>query len=412
MEGRTIRALAEDQQDYMVCFRRELHRHPEVAGEEVWTSGRIAAELEHLGIPFVVDERRNVIGRIRGARPGKRLALRADFDALPMTEVTGLPYASEIPGVMHACGHDAHAAGLMGAAQLLWQLRDQLAGEVFLCFQIGEELGYGAPEIIRYLKEQGGVDFVAGIHLMPDWQPGTFICQSGPLMAGVAGWEITVTGKGGHGSAPWNTIDPIRPAAEILLRLGAIQGTRRSAFEQFVVSPCIFSAGTARNIIPDTALVSGTNRFFSARQQEELIALMEQTAQQIAASYGARAELVQGPPTMAVVNDPAAAALAAQVVREIGGSVQQATPLLASDNMGDYLQTFPGIYVFAGSGPWEGERLPIHNAAYSPNEDALTWSAAFFTGLTLAVCGEGEQLSKAKGGMTDAAEPAESGFPV
>ena len=389
MKGKEIRALAQEQQEYMVALRRELHRHPEVAGEEAWTSARIAAELEQIGIPYVVDERRSIIARIAGGRPGKKLALRADIDALPMAEATGLPYASEIPGVMHACGHDAHAAVLLGAARLLWPLRSQLAGEVFLCFQIGEELGYGAPEIIRYLKEQGGVDFVAGIHLMPDWEPGTFICQSGPLMAGVNGWEITVTGKGGHGSAPWNTVDPIRPAAEILLRLGAVQGTRRSAFEQFVISPCIFSAGTARNIIPDTALISGTNRFFSSEQKTQLSELMNQTAQNIAASYGAQAELVEGPPTMAVVNDPDAAALAAWVVRQIGGAVQQATPLLASDNMGDYLQAFPGIYVFAGSAPWEGERLPIHNAGYSPNEDALSWSAAFFTALAFAVCGRG-----------------------
>ena len=389
MKGKEIRALAQEQQEYMVALRRELHRHPEVAGEEAWTSARIAAELEQIGIPYVVDERRSIIARIAGGRPGKKLALRADIDALPMAEATGLPYASEIPGVMHACGHDAHAAGLMGAARLLWPLRSQLAGEVFLCFQIGEELGYGAPEIIRYLKEQGGVDFVAGIHLMPDWEPGTFICQSGPLMAGVNGWEITVTSKGGHGSAPWNTVDPIRPAAEILLRLGAVQGTRRSAFEQFVISPCIFSAGTARNIIPDTALISGTNRFFSSEQKTQLSELMNQTAQNIAASYGAQAELVEGPPTMAVVNDPDAAALAASVVRQIGGAVQQATPLLASDNMGDYLQAFPGIYVFAGSAPWRGERLPIHNAGYSPNEDALSWSAAFFAALAFAVCGQG-----------------------
>ena len=391
MEGKEIRALAEAQREYMTALRRELHRHPEVAGEEEWTSARIAAELEAIGIPFLVDERRSVIARITGGRPGKRLALRADIDALPMAEATGLPFASEIPGAMHACGHDAHAAGLLGAAKILWQLRDQLAGEIFLCFQIGEELGYGAPEIIRYLKEQGGVDLVAGIHLMPDWEPGTFICQSGPLMAGVAGWEITVTGKGGHGSAPWNTVDPIRPAAEILLRLGAVQGTRRSAFEQFVISPCIFSAGTARNIIPDTALVSGTNRFFSAEQQAQLIELMEQTAKNVAASYGAQAELVQGPPTMAVVNDPAAAALAAKVAQRIGGSVQQATPLLASDNMGDYLQAFPGVYVFAGSAPWEGPRLPIHNAAYTPNEDALPWSAAFFTAMAFEFCGPKEE---------------------
>ena len=159
--------------------------HPEVSGEERWTSARIAAELEKIGIPYVVDERRNVIGRIETGRPGGRLALRADFDALAVTEATGLPYASENPGVMHACGHDGHVAGLMGAARLLWQMRDCLNGTVYLCFQMGEEMGWGAAEVIRYLKQQGGVDFAAGIHLMPEWKPGEFVCMEGPFMAGV-----------------------------------------------------------------------------------------------------------------------------------------------------------------------------------------------------------------------------------
>lgn len=388
MDAKKIRIAAEQERAYMVALRRELHRHPEVSGEERWTSARIAAELEKIGIPYVVDERRNVIGRIETGRPGGRLALRADFDALAVTEATGLPYASENPGVMHACGHDGHVAGLMGAARLLWQMRDCLNGTVYLCFQMGEEMGWGAAEVIRYLKQQGGVDFAAGIHLMPEWKPGEFVCMEGPFMAGVLGWDINVTGRGGHGSAPWNTVDPIRPAAEILLRLGAVQGTRRSAFEQFVVSPCRFVAGTARNVIPDTAQISGTNRFYSADQQRELAALIEQTAQNVAASYGAKAELVQDPATMPVINDPKAAKVAARVAQEIGGQVCRMNPSLASDDMGDYLQEFCGVYVFAGSGPWEGEQRPIHNACYSINEDALPWSAAYFTALAFAVCGE------------------------
>ena len=381
MDKNGIRALAEGQRDYMVSLRREFHRRPELAGEEVWTSARIAQELTALGIPFVVDERRNVIGRIEGARPGKRLALRADFDALPMTEATGLPFASENPGVMHACGHDGHAAGLLGAARLLWDLRDQLAGTVYLCFQMGEEQGWGAAEIIEYLKAQGGVDLAVGIHLMPEWEPGTFVCMPGPFMAGAVGWDITVTGRGGHGSAPWNTVDPIRPAAEILLRLGAVQGTRRSSFDHFVISPCMFQAGTGKNIVPDTALISGTNRFFSVPQLEELFALMEGMARDVAASYGATATLVHGPATLPVVNDADAVAVAARAAEQIGGRVEQMVPSLAADDMGDYLQEFPGVYVFGGSAPLQGERLPIHNAGYTINEDALCWSAAFFTAL-------------------------------
>ena len=388
MDKNEIRALAEGQREYMVSLRREFHRHPEVAGDEVWTSARIAQELTALGIPFVVDERRNVIGRIEGARPGKRLALRADFDALPMPEATGLPFASENPGVMHACGHDGHTAGLLGAAKLLWGMRGQLAGTVYLCFQMGEEQGWGAAEIIRYLKAQGGVDLAAGIHLMPEWQPGTFVCMPGPFMAGTAGWDITVTGRGGHGSAPWNTVDPIRPAAEILLRLGAVQGTRRSAFDHFVISPCMFHAGTGKNIVPDTAVLSGTNRCFSVQQLDELFALMEGMTRDVAASYGATAELVRGPATLPVVNDAGAVALAAEAVGRIGGRVEQMVPSLATDDMGDYLQEFPGVYVFGGSAPLQGERLPIHNTAYTINEDALCWSAAFFTALACGFLSE------------------------
>ncbi len=232
------------------------------------------------------------------------------------------------------------------------------------------------------------MDLAAGIHLMPEWQPGTFVCMPGPFMAGTAGWDITVTGRGGHGSAPWNTVDPIRPAAEILLRLGAVQGTRRSAFDHFVISPCMFHAGTGKNIVPDTAVLSGTNRFFSVQQLDELFALMEGMTRDVAASYGATAELVRGPATLPVVNDAGAVALAAEAVGRIGGRVEQMVPSLATDDMGDYLQEFPGVYVFGGSAPLQGERLPIHNTAYTINEDALCWSAAFFTALACGFLSE------------------------
>lgn len=189
------------------------------------------------------------------------------------------------------------------------------------------------------------------------------------------------------GSAPWNTVDPIRPAAEILLRLGAVQGTRRSAFDHFVISPCMFHAGTGKNIVPDTAVLSGTNRFFSVRQLDELFALMEGMTRDVAASYGATAELVRGPATLPVVNDAGAVALAAEAVGRIGGRWSRWCPHWRRTT-GDYLQEFPGVYVFGGSAPLQGERLPIHNTAYTINEDALCWSAAFFTALACGFLGE------------------------
>ena len=218
-----IHELAVKYEDYMISIRRHFHMYPELSLKEEKTSLRIQQELTEMGIPFDVVGHRNVVGRIEFARPGKRLAIRADIDALPMQEEIDSEFKSTVPGVMHACGHDVHAATLLAAAKCLTEMKDELSGTVYLCFQVAEEISGGGPqEIIEYLNSKGGVDEVIANHMTPALDPYVTSAISGPANAGNCQWRITVRGRGGHGSRPDLSIDPIRPATEILQKICSI----------------------------------------------------------------------------------------------------------------------------------------------------------------------------------------------
>lgn len=374
-----FKLLAEAVRDDIIAFRRELHENPELPGQEIRTSRRIAEELEKLGIPYVVDEKRNVIGKLVGAHPGKKIAIRADFDALPVQEETGLPYASRTPGVSHACGHDGHAASLLGIAKILMGLRQELCGTVYLCFQMGEEICEGALEILRYLKEEGGVDMVIAAHLMPGFPPGVFICPAGPMMAGTVQWELTVKGVGGHGSSPWVAVDPIKPLCEIVLRITALNANRVTPFDAFVVSPCLLQSGTADNIIPEVAKVSGTMRFYKPEHRDQIPAMMESIAKSIAASYGAEAELKIGKSCMPVVNDAGAVELAKKLGAQLGYPIYPMAPATGSDNYGELLNEFKGFYIFSGITKPGSPMILNHNPKFDIDEDAMIADAVFMS---------------------------------
>ena len=369
-----IRSVSE----YTIGLRRELHENPELSGQESETSARIARELELLGIPYVVDEKRNVIGKLVCSPEGKRLAIRGDFDALPVTEETGVPYASKVPGVMHACGHDAHAAGLLGAAKVLVQKKDQLRGTIYFCFQMGEETCDGAPQIVDYLEREGGVDMVVSAHLMPGFPPFNFVCCEGPMMAGALMWSIKVYGKGGHGSTPWMAVDTLKPAAEILLRITALPCNRFTPFDEFVVSPCMLQGGVADNVVPDETEIRGTLRFYKSEHATEIPALMGQIARDIAASYGATAEITTGAVSMPVVNDPEAVRFARSVSEELGIPMFSMGKTTGSDNFGDFLQKFKGFYFYSGITK-PGDPLVInHHSTFNIDEDAMLCDTEFF----------------------------------
>lgn len=375
-----FKQLSKENHEYVVKMRRAFHRHPELGGEEVWTSATICEELKKMGIPFEVLENRDVIGIFDTGRPGKKVAVRGDIDALPVKEQSGVPFASEIDGLMHACGHDAHTANLLGVAKNLLAAKAELTGIYYLCFQVGEEKAIGAKELVAWLTAHGGVDHACGIHVFAGADKCVMV-PAGPFLAGTMAYQIAVTGRGGHGSAPHAAVDPVRPACDILLRISALPVNRLPALDSTVISPCTIHAGTAMNIIPDTAEITGTVRYFKKENGPVIHQMMEDVAKKVAESYGAQAELSDlFAPLLPVVNDAASAAAAQAVGRELGLPVITDAKLMGSDNFSEFTDAFPGFYAGFGVGnSKKGMIFEQHNAKFAIDEDALEDACAFLT---------------------------------
>ena len=382
---------AKKYEEYVIGLRQEFHRHPELSDQEVWTSGRICEELDKMGIPYTRVAGTNVVGLIDTGRPGKTIAFRGDIDALPVHEEANVPFKSEIDGLMHACGHDSHAAMVLGAARILNDHKDELSGKIYVCFQKGEEVGIGARDIVEYLKEQGGVDKAFGLHIAANLPTGFISLTEGPSMAGACNWQVVVKGKGGHGSMPYASIDPIKPLAEILLRVTSLMVNRMDTLEPIVVSPCYFHAGTADNIIPETAEMRGTIRYFKEEALDRTLELVEQISRDIAASYDATATLTYSRgKTIPVDNDAASLAAAREVVENIDGlTAIQAPKLMGSDNFADFVHAFPGFYCFMGAG-FDGPdgSLPNHHPRFTLDEKAFRLGVEFLTGCAVKFLGE------------------------
>lgn len=382
---------AKKYEEYVIGLRQEFHQHPELSDQEVWTSGRICEELDKMGIPYTRVAGTNVVGLIDTGRPGKTIAFRGDIDALPVHEEANVPFKSEIDGLMHACGHDSHAAMVLGAARILNDHKDELSGKIYVCFQKGEEVGIGARDIVEYLKEQGGVDKAFGLHIAANLPTGFISLTEGPSMAGACNWQVVVKGKGGHGSMPYASIDPIKPLAEILLRVTSLMVNRMDTLEPIVVSPCYFHAGTADNIIPETAEMRGTIRYFKEEALDRTLELVEQISRDIAASYDATATLTYSRgKTIPVDNDAASIVAAREVVENIDGlTAIQAPKLMGSDNFADFVHAFPGFYCFMGAG-FDGPdgNLPNHHPRFTLDEKAFHLGVEFLTGCAVKFLGE------------------------
>ena len=382
---------AKKYEEYVIGLRQEFHRHPELSDQEVWTSGRICEELDKMGIPYTRVAGTNVVGLIDTGRPGKTIAFRGDIDALPVHEEANVPFKSEIDGLMHACGHDSHAAMVLGAARILNDHKDELSGKIYVCFQKGEEVGIGARDIVEYLKEQGSVDKAFGLHIAANLPTGFISLTEGPSMAGACNWQVVVKGKGGHGSMPYASIDPIKPLAEILLRVTSLMVNRMDTLEPIVVSPCYFHAGTADNIIPETAEMRDTIRYFKEEALDRTLELVEQISRDIAASYDATATLTYSRgKTIPVDNDAASIVTAREVVENIDGlTAIQAPKLMGSDNFADFVHAFPGFYCFMGAG-FDGPdgSLPNHHPRFTLDEKAFRLGVEFLTGCAVKFLGE------------------------
>ncbi|HIV87320.1 MAG TPA: amidohydrolase, partial [Candidatus Pygmaiobacter gallistercoris] len=282
--------LAADLQDYVVAFRRELHEHPELSNKEFWTTDRIVKELEGMGLTVRRFDPTGACADIVGGKPGKTVALRADIDALAVKEDTGLPFASKIDGVMHACGHDTHAAMLMGATRALVSIKDQLAGTVRVIFQPAEENVTGA----RMLVKQGvldGVDMIFGQHIAGMMPVGAMSTAAGPSAAASDHFVIKVHGKSCHGAMPNTGADATLAAANIVCALQSIVSREIAPAEPAVVTVGQLVSGTAKNIVSGEAEMGGTVRTFSRELRKTMPERIERIAKQVAAAYRCTAEL-------------------------------------------------------------------------------------------------------------------------
>lgn len=373
-----------DLKEKLIYYYRELHKYPELSFKEFKTTQAIRHWLEEEGIDLL-DFPLNVgvVAEIRGNLPGPTLALRADIDALPIQEESGLNYASKNKGVMHACGHDFHTSSILGAAILLKERRAELKGTVRFIFQPGEEATNGA-EITIEAGALEGVDAIFGLHNKPDLPVGTIGIKSGALMASVDRFEIEVTGVGGHAGIPHNVIDPIVTASQIVTALQTIVSRNLSPFNNVVISVTRFQAGNTWNVIPEKAVLEGTVRTFQEEARALVPELMKRMAEGIAAACGAKVSFRWFPSLPCVDNDPQFTSLLTETAEEQGYMVVEAQPIPGGEDFAAYQRIIPGYFVWIGV---EGTR-EWHHPQYNLKEDALSVGANYFAHLAIKIGSE------------------------
>lgn len=349
--------------EQVIEWRRHLHRHPEVSFHEHETAAFVASTLEELGVEVSRPTETSVLGRLRGAGAGPVVALRADIDALPITEQSGVEFTSERPGAMHACGHDGHTAMLLGAAREL-AAAGVPAGEVRFIFQHGEELAPGGARELIDAGVMEGVDFVYGCHLWTPLAYGKVAAVPGDWMAAADFFEITVTGRGGHAGLPHTAVDTIACAAELVGSLQHIVSRRLDPLAPAVVTVGSFHAGDAPNVIPGEAVLRGTARSFAPDVRERIPELVEEIGQGVCAAHGAAFDLNFVFGYKPVVNDAAAT----ELVRSVAAAeLAELDPIMGGDDFSAYLAEAPGCYAFVGA----GGAYPHHHPRFVIDERAL-----------------------------------------
>jgi amidohydrolase len=369
----------------LIAFRRALHRDPELSNQERETAHKVAVELQRLHIPHRMQVGgHGIVADLVGALPGPVIALRADLDALPLQEETGLPFASQKPGIMHACGHDAHTAILLGAANLLSSRGKLQRGTVRLLFQSAEEINAGARAMIEH-GALDGVDEIYGLHNLPTLPAGMTATRSGALMGSVDRIEIKVEGKGGHGAIPDRSIDPIVCASAIVMSLQSILSREISPFEPVVVTIGSIHAGDANNVIPQHAAMSGTVRAFNPRVQRTLRERIERIVMRIADGYRCKSELSYIEQVPALINHDACVRHVEETIDRLIGVDRRvaADPTMAGEDFSLYLEKIPGCFFWLGSGPaLEAEHAyGLHHPKFNLNEDCIPLGASLLAAI-------------------------------
>jgi amidohydrolase len=368
-----IKKLVREHRELIVNFRRDLHRIPEPAYTEEKTSTYVAQYLKKEGLPVQTEiAKYGVVGQMDLQGPGKTLMIRADMDALYVTEETGLPFASTLPGAMHACGHDGHMAMVLGAATVLNKVKDRLKGRIKFLFQPAEEGPGGAkPMIEAGVMEDPHVDYAIGCHLWPALAQGQIGVKAGPLMAAMDRFDLKIIGKGCHGAMPHLGVDALEVGTQVVNALQRIVSRQMSPLNPTVVTVGSFHAGTTFNVIPGEAEMCGTTRTFDRQIWQSWPQRLETVVRGVCESMGAEYELKysQGyPPT---VNDEEMAELLKRCASAVVGEEQvvEPEPTMGGEDMAFYFEKCKGVFFFLGVG-FEG-CAPIHNAKFDFNEDVL-----------------------------------------
>ena len=363
----------------MTEWRRHLHAHPETRFDCHQTAAFIAARLREMGVDAIHEgiAQSGLVAIIEGQGDGPTIGLRADIDALPITEETGAPWASTVPGKMHACGHDGHATMLLGAAKYLAETRN-FTGRVALIFQPAEEWGGGAGVMVEEgIMERFDIAQVYALHNWPGAEAGRFLGRAGPIMAAVDTLTVKVTGKGGHGAHPEEAVDPV---AAIIQMVGAIQtivSRNRKGTDALVISVTQIEAGTADNIIPETGWFAATIRTFDPAVQDMVERRCREIVAGVAQAMGVSAEVDFARGYPATVNHEAETGFATEVAAEVAGEVTHCAPVMGAEDFAFMLQRRPGAYLFLG----QGEGPTVHHPKYDFNDAVAPVGASWFARL-------------------------------
>ena len=373
--------------DTVIRWRRYLHQHPELSFHEERTAQFVHDTLAEIGgLEITRPTKTSVVARLAGLQPGPVLAIRADMDALPITELNEVEYASRSPGVMHACGHDGHTSMLLGAATLLAGFRDRLHGEVRFLFQHAEELYPGGAQEMVDAGVMDGVNMVIGAHLWLPMPVGKVGVKAGALMASPDVFRLVVRGAGGHAALPHETVDSIAVAAQVVTNLQHIVSRNVDPLENVVVSVTRFIAGTADNVIPGSAELTGTVRTFEPGLRAHVPELMERIVRGVTEAHGATYELTFQRSYRPVVNDEDASAFMRRVVEHALGAdaLVEARPSMGGEDFSAFLQRAPGSFFFIGARNEErGIVHPHHHERFDIDERALESGVAIFTAAAL-----------------------------
>lgn len=388
MDPHKLRSLAESVAPWAAECRRHLHQHPELSYQEQQTSAYIAAQLKSLGY-----EPQEGIGGfgikviMQGEKgPGLTIALRADIDALPIKEETGLSFASVNPGVMHACGHDVHTAVLLGAARALLELLQELSGQVVLIFQPAEESPPGGASLMIRdgVLENPHVDAIFGLHVLPDMSTGQMGFGEGPRMAAADDFDLVIRGKGGHGAHPHRTVDAVYVGCQVVGALQSIVSRNTSPFDPIVLTVGSIQSGNKHNIIPGEAHLQGTLRTMSQAVRDRALQRMREVADGICAAHGATAEWKIQPGYPALINSPAQTEIARRAAVSVLGDehVVEMAPSMGGEDFASYLQHRPGSFGRLGaSAPEDSERAGLHTPRLNVSEACIPVGIAYYLSL-------------------------------